>query len=57
MAGKPVLRGTRPTVDYALNLLAHGTTADDILAEYSGLVEENLQAALLYRSPRRTARR
>ncbi|PSQ79412.1 MAG: hypothetical protein BRD37_00205, partial [Bacteroidetes bacterium QH_8_67_23] len=24
MAGKPVIRGTRLTVDYVLNLMAHG---------------------------------
>jgi uncharacterized protein (DUF433 family) len=37
MVGKPVIRGTRLTVDFILNLLAHGTTEDDILNEYKGL--------------------
>jgi uncharacterized protein (DUF433 family) len=34
MVGKPVIRGTRLTVDYILNLLAHGATEKDILKEY-----------------------
>ncbi len=30
MVGKPVIRGTRLTVEYVLNLLAHGATADNL---------------------------
>ena len=37
MVGKPVIRGTRLTVDYLLNLLAHGSTIEEILDEYEGL--------------------
>ena len=47
MVGKPVIKGTRLTVEYMLNLLAHGATIDEILAEYQGLVREDLQACLL----------
>ncbi len=47
MAGKPVIKGTRLTVEYVLNLLAHGATADDILAEYQGLAHEDIQACNL----------
>jgi uncharacterized protein (DUF433 family) len=32
--GRPVIRGTRLTVEYILNLLAHGGTEADILDEY-----------------------
>jgi uncharacterized protein (DUF433 family) len=36
MVGKPVIRGTRLTVEFILNLLAHGATAAEILEEYDG---------------------
>jgi uncharacterized protein (DUF433 family) len=48
MAGKPVIRGTRLTVEYILNLLAHGATPEEILEEYTGLTHEDLQACLLF---------
>ena len=50
MAGKPVIRGTRLTVQYILNLLAHGTTIDEIISEYQGLTQEDVLACLLYAS-------
>ncbi len=50
MVGKPVIRGTRLTVEYILNLLAHGATVGEILHEYAGLVEEDIQACLLFAS-------
>ncbi len=48
MVGKPVIRGTRLTVAHILNLLAHGTSETDILAEYEGLAREDVQACLLF---------
>jgi uncharacterized protein (DUF433 family) len=48
MVGKPTIRGTRLTVEYVLNLLAHGTTAEEILAEYEGMTQEDIQACLLF---------
>jgi uncharacterized protein (DUF433 family) len=48
MVGKPVIRGTRLTVEYILNLLAHGTPVTEILDEYNGLTQEDIQACLLF---------
>jgi uncharacterized protein (DUF433 family) len=48
MAGKPVIRGTRLTVEYVLNLLAHGATVEEILEEYQGLSAEDIRACLLF---------
>ena len=42
MVGKPVIRGTRLTVDFILNLLAHGATEREVLDEYEGLNEEDI---------------
>ena len=50
MGGKPVIKGTRLTVEYILGLLAHGTTIDEILGEYKGLTREDIEACLLYAS-------
>jgi len=48
MMGKPVIRGTRLTVDFILNLLAHGASEQEIRAEYVGLTHEDIQACLLF---------
>ncbi len=48
MVGKPVIRGTRLTVDFILNLLAHGATESEILNEYKGLTLEDIQACFLF---------
>jgi uncharacterized protein (DUF433 family) len=48
MTGKPVIRGTRLTVEFILNLLAHGSTIKDIHDEYNGITPEDIQACLLF---------
>ncbi len=48
MVGKPVIRGTRLTVEFILNLLAHNATTAEILDEYDGLAPEDIQACLLF---------
>ena len=48
LAGKPVVKGTRLSVDFILNLLAHGHSFSDILEEYEGLEQADIQACLLF---------
>ncbi len=50
MVGKPVINGMRLTVEYILNRLAHGSSAEEILDEYEGLMPEDIQACLLFAS-------
>ncbi len=37
-------------MEYILGLLAHGTTIDEILEEYPGLVKDDIYACLLFAS-------
>lgn len=48
--GKPVIKGTRLSVEYILNLLAHGFAVEAILDEYEGLSPKDIQACLLFAS-------
>ena len=48
MVGKPVISGTRLTVDFILGQLAHGALANEICSEYEGLTIEDIQACLLF---------
>ncbi len=50
MVGKPVIKGTRLSVEYILNLLAHGSTVEEIVDEYEGLSPEDIKACLLFAS-------
>ncbi|WP_096625755.1 DUF433 domain-containing protein [Calothrix sp. NIES-3974] len=50
LAGKPVIKGTRLSVKYILNLLAHGASSTEILREYNGLSPEDIQACILFAS-------
>ena len=48
MVGKPVVAGTRLTVDFVIGLMADGWTEADILANYPGVVHEDITACLAY---------
>jgi uncharacterized protein (DUF433 family) len=48
MVGKPIIVGTRLTVQYIIGLLAQGMTIPEILDEYKGLTQEDIQACLFF---------
>ena len=48
MVGKPVIRGTRLTVQHIVGLLASGMTVDDIVGEYEDLTVDDIRACLLF---------
>ena len=47
MVGKPVIRGTRLTVQHIVGFLASGMIIDEILQEYTGLTREDVLASIL----------
>ena len=48
MMGKPVIRGTRITVELILRKLSEGATLTDLLDAYPRLTREDIQAAIGY---------
>ncbi len=48
MMGKPVLRGTRITVELLLDKLGRGMSEDEFLAAYPQLTREDVLAALRF---------
>jgi uncharacterized protein (DUF433 family) len=50
LVGKPVIKGTRIAVEFVVDLLGRGWTAEQILQEYDHLTAEDIQACLAYAS-------
>lgn len=48
LAGKPVIRGTRISVEFILELLSSGMAVTEILKEYPHLRKDDILAALQY---------
>jgi uncharacterized protein (DUF433 family) len=48
LVGKPIVRGTRISAEFAIDLLARGWTASQVLTEYDHLTGEDIQACLAY---------
>ena len=51
-SGKPCIRGMRITVQDVLESLASGMTEDEILADFSELTREDIQACLSFAADR-----
>ena len=48
LAGKPVIRGTRLSVEFVIGLMADGWSESDILENYQGIMREDILACLAY---------
>ncbi|MDQ1336953.1 MAG: hypothetical protein QG552_3903 [Thermodesulfobacteriota bacterium] len=48
LGGKPIIRGTRISVEFILDLLASNVSEGEILEDYPHLTREDIQACLRY---------
>jgi uncharacterized protein (DUF433 family) len=48
--GKPIVKGTRITVDFVLDLMSNGWSYDDIRENYPQLTSQDIRACLEYAS-------
>ncbi len=48
LAGKPIIQGTRISVEFVLQLLSSGISMEELLKEYSHLKKEDILAVLGY---------
>lgn len=48
LGGKPIVEGTRLSVEHILGLLASGMSHEEIIADYPDLTEESIRAVLTY---------
>ena len=48
LGGKPIVEGTRLSVEHILGLLANGMSNQEIIADYPDLTEESIRAVLGY---------
>ena len=53
LAGKPLIEGTRISVEFVIDLLARGWSTKQIMEEYKHLKEDDVQACLAYADDRR----
>jgi uncharacterized protein (DUF433 family) len=48
LAGKPVIRGTRLSVEFVIGLMAEGWSEADILANYPNVTHDDVIACLAF---------
>jgi uncharacterized protein (DUF433 family) len=48
MLGKPVIRGTRITVEFIIKKMSEGMEIDDIISEYPPVQKDDIMACLAY---------
>lgn len=47
-SGKPIIKGTRLTVEHIIGLFASGWTKEQVLSNYPSISEESLNAAFAF---------
>ena len=57
LVGKPIVKGTRISVEFVIDLLARGWTTEQIIEEYDHLTAQDVQACLAYASEMLTSER
>ncbi len=50
MVGKPIIKGTRITVQLILDMLSQGIPVDEILQDYPHITQEDIMACLVFAS-------
>ena len=48
LVGKPIVKGTRISVEFVIDLLARGWTPEQVLKEYDHLTLDDIYACLAY---------
>lgn len=48
LLGKPVIKGTRLSVDYLIGLLAQGWSMEDVLNNFPRLTQDDIKAIFTY---------
>jgi uncharacterized protein (DUF433 family) len=48
LVGKPVIRGTRLSVEFVIGLMAEGWSEGDIIDNYPGITHEDIIACFAY---------
>lgn len=48
LVGKPVVKGTRLSVEFIIGLLAQGWSEAEVLRNYPGLTADDIKACLAY---------
>ena len=57
LAGKPVVRGTRLSVEFVVGLLAEGWSEGDILENFPAVEDKDIRACLAYARDRLASER
>lgn len=52
MLGKPVIKGTRLTVELIVEKIAYGATFEEIKRDYPFITQDDIKASLLYAARR-----